>query len=180
MANTTHLANPFSIISRPTIDIFPLAFELPSRFLPFVKILKDMGLHDTLSISSGMYFLWNYQKSSGNDRLNPNELRAALEILHFIYNEIIEQQTSDLPADWQSALVVPDDGCRLVQASSSAYIDPYGSQYVKLIDSSKLNFVHRDVSDKSYLALGIRKLSDVVVEVLDLIKLYSLSLYCLS
>ncbi|KAK1419825.1 hypothetical protein QVD17_29188 [Tagetes erecta] len=143
------------------INICPIAHALPLRYLPFVKILKQLGLHDTLSISSAMMFLSGRRQKS----LNPNELRAVIKILNFICNEI-EQQKADR-SDWESELRVPDIDCKLVCPNLCVYIDPFGSQYVKYIDSSKLKLVHHDVSERLCLAFGIRKLSDVVVEELD-------------
>lgn len=165
-ANGTRLVTSSSLFARLTINLSPFAFELPSRYLPFVKILKELGLQDTLSISCAMDLLSDLQKSCGYQRLNPNELRAVMEILHFLCNETLELQKSDR-SKWESELIVPDDGCRLVHANSCVYIDPYGSRYVKYIDSSRLRFVHHDVSEKLCLAFSIRKLSDVVVEELD-------------
>lgn len=174
--NGTRLMTPSTLFSHLTIDLSPLASKLPHRYLPFIEILKELGSEDVLSISCAINILSSLKSSCGYHRLNPNELRAVIELLHFLCNETVEH-TSD--RYWQSELVVPDDNCRLVYANSSVYIDPYSSRYVKFIDSSKLKFVHHDVSERLCLAFGIKKLSDVVVEVLDLINLYFLSLYCL-
>ncbi|XP_076890119.1 uncharacterized protein LOC143541094 [Bidens hawaiensis] len=159
-ANGTRLVTSSSLFARLTINLSPFAFELPSLYLPFVKILKELGLQDTLSISSAMIILSNLQKSCGYQRLNPNELRAVMEILHFLCDETLDSK-------WESELIVPDDGCRLVHANACVYIDPYGSRYAKYIDSSRLRFVHHDVSERLCSAFHIRKLSDVVVEELD-------------
>ncbi|KAJ0674652.1 putative transcription factor C2H2 family [Helianthus annuus] len=159
-ANGTRLVTSSSLFARLTINLSPFAFELPSLYLPFVKILKELGLQDTLSISGAMVILANLQKSCGYQRLNPNELRAVMEILHFLCGETLDSNS-------ESELIVPDDGCRLVHANACVYIDPYGSRYVKYIDSSRLRFVHHDVSERLCSAFHIRKLSDVVVEELD-------------
>ncbi|KAI3696119.1 hypothetical protein L1987_79128 [Smallanthus sonchifolius] len=159
-ANGTRLVTSSSLFARLTINLSPFAFELPSLYLPFVKILKELGLQDMLSISGAMVILSNLQRSCGYQRLNPNELRAVMEILHFLCDETLD-------SNWQSELIVPDDGCRLVHANACVYIDPYGSRYVKYIDSSRLRFVHHDVSERLCLAFHIKKLSDVVVEELD-------------
>lgn len=165
-ANGTRLVTSSSLFARLTINLSPFAFELPSRYLPFVKILKELGLQDTLSISCAMDLLSDLQKSCGYQRLNPNELRAVMEILHFLCKETIELKNSD-KSNWESNLIVPDDGCRLVHANSCVYIDPYGSRFVKYIDSSRLRFIHHDVSEKLCSTFGIKKLSDVVIEELD-------------
>nr|XP_043609454.1 sacsin [Erigeron canadensis] len=159
-ANGTRLVTSGSLFARLTINLSPFVFELPSRYLPFVKILKELGLQDVLTISCAMDLLSNLQSSCGYQRLNPNELRAVMELLHFLYDE-------DIDSSWESELIVPDDGCRLVHANSCVYIDPYGSRYVRYVDSSRLRFVHPDVSERLCLAFHIRKLSDVVVEELD-------------
>lgn len=165
-ANGTRLVTASSLFARLSINLSPFAFELPSRYLPFVKILKDLGLQDMLSVPCAKDILLNLQKACGYQRLNPNELRAVMEILHFVGHKAIEPDTSDR-SNWGSEVIVPDDGCRLVHANSCIYIDSYGSRYVKYIDTSRLRFVHPDVPERLCMAFGIKKLSDVVVEELD-------------
>ncbi|KAM0042659.1 putative transcription factor C2H2 family [Helianthus debilis subsp. tardiflorus] len=167
--NGTRIATPGSLFARLSINLSPLASELPSHYLPFVKILKELGVEDMLSISCATNILSNLHKSCGCHRLNPNELHAVIELLQFLCDETIEPQTSERHG-WESELVVPDDGCRLVRPNTCVYIDPHGSQYVNYIDSLKLRFVHRDVSERLCLAFGIRKLSNVVVEELDYVE----------
>ncbi|KAL8483693.1 hypothetical protein ACS0TY_026393 [Phlomoides rotata] len=161
-ANGTRLVTASSLFARLTINLSPFAFELPSAYLPFVKILRDLGLQDSLSIASAKNLLSDLQKVCGYQRLNPNEFRAAVEILHFICDE-------DSPgiSDWESEAIVPDDGCRLVYAKSCVYIDSRGLHYIKHIDTSRLRFVHQDLPERVCETLGIRKLSDVVKEELD-------------
>nr|XP_043613326.1 uncharacterized protein LOC122585271 [Erigeron canadensis] len=166
VCNMTQLVNCSSLFYHLKIDLRPLASEIPLRFLPFVRILKELGLYETLSISSAMMLLSILKNSCRHHPLGPNELRAVIELLHFLYNEITERQNPDR-SDWESLLVVPDDSCRLAHPNSCVYIDAYGSWYVKHIDTSKLRFVHRDISERLCLTFGIRKLSDVVVEELD-------------
>lgn len=160
-ANGTRLVTASSLFARLTINLSPFAFELPSAYLPFVKILRDLGLQDTLSIASARNLLSDLQKNCGYQRLNPNEFRAAVEILHFICDE----DSPDI-SNWESEAIVPDDGCRLVYAKSCVYIDSRGLHYIKHIDTSRLRFVHQDLPERVCEALGIRKLSDVVKEVL--------------
>ncbi|KAM4120132.1 hypothetical protein ACJW30_03G110200 [Castanea mollissima] len=162
-ANGTRLVNANSLFVHLTINLSPFAFELPSLYLPFVKILKDLGLQDVLSDASAKDLLLNLQKACGYQRLNPNELRAVMEILDFVCDETVESNWSI----WKSEAIVPDDGCRLVHAKSCVYIDAFGSQYVKCINTSRLRFVHPDLSDRISTVLDIKKLSDVVIEELD-------------
>ncbi|KAL3643316.1 hypothetical protein CASFOL_014131 [Castilleja foliolosa] len=162
-ANGTRLVTASSLFARLTIHLSPFAFELPPAYLPFVKILRVLGLQDSLSVASARNLLLDLQKVSGYQRLNPNEFRAAVEILHFICDE---QNHSDI-SNWDSQAIVPDDGCRLVHAKSCVYIDSHGSHYVKHIDSSRLRFVHQDIPERVCQTLGIQKLSDVVKEELD-------------
>ncbi|KAI3817639.1 hypothetical protein L1987_11435 [Smallanthus sonchifolius] len=160
-ANGERAVRAHALVTHLKINLWPIAHELPSRYLPFVNILKQLGLQDTLSISSAMMFLSRYRRKL----LNPNELRAVIELLNFIC-DVIEQHKSDR-SDWKLKLVVPDNDCRLVRPKSCLYLDRFGSQYIKYIDSSKLRLVHHDVSERLCLAFGIRKLSDVVVEEVD-------------
>lgn len=162
-ANGTRLVKASSLFVRLTINLSPFAFELPTLYLPHVKILKELGLQDMLSVTSAKDMLFNLQKSCGYQRLNPNELRAVMEILCFIC-DVTEVDMSDSPK-MDSDAIVPDDGCRLVNAKFCVYIDSYGSRYIKFIDTSKLRFVHPGLPDKVCTVLGIRKLSDVVIEV---------------
>lgn len=163
-ANGTRLVTASSLFVRLTINLSPFAFELPSIYLPFVKILRDMGLKDMLSVTCAKDLLSNLQKACGYQRLNPNELRAVMEILHFVCDKTIEANMSDL-SNWESGAIVPDDGCRLVHAKSCVYVDSYGSWYIKHIDTARLRLVNPDVPEKICTALGIKMLSEVVVEV---------------
>lgn len=162
-ANGTRLVTASCLFTRLTINLSPFAFELPSLYLPYVNILRDLGLQDTLSISSAKTLLLNLQKACGYQRLNPNEFRAVMEIVHFICDQANTSDTSS----WHSEAVVPDNDCRLVHAKSCVYIDSYGSSYIKFIDISKLRFVHQDLPEKLCIAFGVKKLSDVVIEVLE-------------
>ncbi|KAJ8546588.1 hypothetical protein K7X08_034098 [Anisodus acutangulus] len=149
-ANGTRLVTASCLFTRLTINLSPFAFELPSLYLP----------HDTLSISFAKTLLLNLQKACGYQRLNPNEFRAVMEIVHFICDQA---NTSEM-SSWHSEAVVPDNDCRLLHAKSCVYIDSYGSSYIKFIDISKLRFVHQDLPEKLCIAFGIKKLSDVVIE----------------
>lgn len=162
-ANGTRLVTANSLFVRLTINLSPFAFELPSLYLPFVKILKNLGLQDSLSVEGAKDLLFNLQKACGYQRLNPNELRAVMEILNFICKEAAESNGSQ----WASEIIVPDDVCRLVHAKSCVYIDSYGSRIVTCIDTYKLRFVHPDLPQRLCTALGIKRLCDVVIEELD-------------
>ncbi|XP_028766970.1 sacsin [Neltuma alba] len=166
VANGTRLVTASALFVRLIINLSPFAFELPTVYLPFVKILKDLGLQETLTLSSAMDLLLNLQKACGYQHLNPNELRAVMEILNFICDQIIEGNTLDR-SNWKSEAIVPDDGCRLVHSTSCVYIDSCGSRYIKCIDISKIRFVHPDLSEQVCSVLGIKKLSEVVLEELD-------------
>lgn len=163
-ANGTRLVSANLLFARLTINLSPFAFELPTLYLPFLKILKDLGLQDMLCITSARDLLLNLQKTCGYQRLNPNELRAVLEILYFICDGPTAEDMSSGP-NWTSAAIVPDDSCRLVHAKSCVYIDSHGSRFVKCIDPSRLRFIHPDLPERFCTVLGIKKLSDVVIEV---------------
>ncbi|XP_010547716.1 PREDICTED: sacsin isoform X2 [Tarenaya hassleriana] len=165
-ANGTRLVGSSSLFVRLPINLSPFAFELPSLYLPFLKILKDLGLKDELSVGAAKEILSKLQKVCGYQRLNLNELRAVMEILHFLCDDRDKTKASDNSA-LKSDAIVPDDGCRLVHARSCVYVDSFGSRYVKYIDTSRLRFSHPNVPEKICLDLGVRKLSDVVIEELD-------------
>ncbi|KAK8486465.1 hypothetical protein V6N11_045126 [Hibiscus sabdariffa] len=165
-ANGTRLVPANSLFARLTINLAPFAFELPSLYLPFMKILKDLGLQDVLSVASAKELLLNLQQACGYQRLNPNELRAVMEILYFVCDGTVEANMLDRP-DWKSDAIIPDDGCRLIHAKTCVYIDSYGSRFVKHIDTSRLRFVHPNIPERICTFLGIKKLSEVVVEKLD-------------
>lgn len=163
VANGTRLVTPKSLFARLTINLSPFAFELPSLYLPFVKILKEIGIQEVLSLAYARDLLSNIQKSCGYQRLNPNELRAVMEILNFICNG--ETPIGSDRPDWVSDAIVPDDGCRLVLARSCVYVDPYGSQFLGNIETSRLRFSHPGLPENICLTLGIKKFSDIVIEV---------------
>ncbi|KAK9275083.1 hypothetical protein L1049_022342 [Liquidambar formosana] len=159
-ANGTRLVTANSLFVRLTINLSPFAFELPTLYLPFVKILKNLGLQDMLTVACAKDLLLYLQKACGYQHLNPNELRAVMEVLYFVCDKTIEANGSN----WKSEAIVPDDGCRLVHANSCVFIDSYGSRYIKCIDTSRIRFVHPDLPERICTAVGIKKLSDVVIE----------------
>lgn len=162
VANGTRLVTASSLFTRLIINLSPFAFELPAFCLPFLKILKDIGLQDVLSIAYAKELLVTIQRSRGYQRLNPNELRAVMEILSYICDDTQKKFDESIK---EMELIVPDDGCRLVLARSCIYIDSWGYQFVGSIDTSLLRFSHPDLSKKMCATLGIKKLSEVVVEV---------------
>lgn len=162
-ANGTRLVKASSLFARLTINLSPFCFELPSLYLPFVKVLKEMGLQDMLSVGCAKDLLSNLQRACGYQRLNPNELRAVLEILHYVSDKKIVTDKSTL----SSEAIVPDNDCRLVHGRLCVYVDSYGSQFIKHIDTSRIKLVHPDLPERICTALGIKKLSDVVIEKLD-------------
>jgi len=163
VANGTRLVPVKSLFARLTINMSPFAFELPSRYLPFVSLLREIGMQDSLTDSYARELLLDIQKACGYQRLNPNELRAVMEILDFMCSGI-NQNTTDR-SDGIIDSVIPDDGCRLVTASSCVYVDPYGSHLLSNINTSRLRFSHPDLPQNICKALGIKRLSDVIVEV---------------
>lgn len=165
VANGTRIVTAKSLFVRLTINLSPFAFELPSLYLPFVKILKELGIQEVISVDYSKDLLLSIQKSCGYQRLNPNELRAVMEILNFICDGAIQARSD--ASDWVTDAIIPDDGCRLVFARSCVFIDPHGSQLLSKIDTSRLRFTHPELSENICMVFGIKKLSDIVVEELD-------------
>ncbi|XP_066349988.1 uncharacterized protein [Miscanthus floridulus] len=165
VANGTRLVPVKSLFARLTINMSPFAFELPSRYLPFVSLLREIGMQESLTNSYARELLLDIQKACGYQRLNPNELRAVMEILDFMCHGINQSITDGSDGLFDS--VIPDDGCRLVTAASCVYVDPYGSRLLSNINTSRLRFTHPDLPQNICKALGIKKLSDVIVEELD-------------
>lgn len=163
VANGTRLVTVKSLFARLTINMSPFAFELPSLYLPFVTILREIGMQETLTNTYARELLLDIQKACGYQRLNPNELRTVMEILDFMCSGV--NQATDGSEDIFDS-VIPDDGCRLVSAVSCVYIDPYGSHLLSNIDTSRIRFAHPDLPQNICNTLGIKKLSDVIVEVL--------------
>ncbi|KAG0476036.1 hypothetical protein HPP92_012877 [Vanilla planifolia] len=163
VANGTRLVSVKSLFVRLSINLAPFAFELPSIYLPFVKILKEMELQEVLTVEYAREIIFNIQKSCGYQRLNPNELRAIMEILKFICDEYMKSSAER--SGWQFDAIVPDDGCRLVSASSCVFVDSYGSQFLGKIDTSRLRFSHPELPENICIFLGIKKISEVVIEV---------------
>ncbi|RZR99241.1 hypothetical protein BHM03_00028743 [Ensete ventricosum] len=144
VANGTRLVTVNSLFVRLMVNLSPFAFELPSLYLPFVKILKEIGMQEVLSVSYARELLLNIQKSCGYQRLNPNELRAVITVLNFMCSEV---HSTPSEVDWLSDAIIPDDGCRLVLARSCVYVDYYGSQFLSNVDTSRLRFAHPELSE---------------------------------
>lgn len=165
VANGTRLIAVKSLFARLTIDMSPFAFELPSLYLPFVAILREIGMQESLTNSYARELLLDIQKACGYQRLNPNELRAVMEILDYMCSGVNQAISDGSEGLFDS--VIPDDGCRLVSATSCVYIDPYGSHLLSSINTYKIRFAHPDLPRNICKALGIKMLSDVIVEELD-------------
>ncbi|XP_057820319.2 uncharacterized protein LOC131033191 isoform X2 [Cryptomeria japonica] len=168
IANGTRLVTASSLFVRLGVNLAPFAFELPSLYLPYVGILRDIGLQEAPTFASARALLVNIQQESGYQHLNPNELRAVLHLLQFICDEGKRSKVdgSDLLFPDHDA-VVPDEGCRLVHARVCVYVDAHGSCLLGEIDTSRLRFVNPQLSEDLCMQLGVKKLSDVVVEELD-------------
>ncbi|XP_031495485.1 uncharacterized protein LOC116261037 isoform X2 [Nymphaea colorata] len=166
VANGTRLVTANCLFVHLQINLSPLAFELPALYLPFVNILKVLGLQEVLSVACAKGLLAHMRKSWGYHSMNPNEFRAVMEILHFICNEAGQDITEESGNELDEA-IIPDDGRRLVLARSCVYIDPYGSRFISSIDVSSLRFVHPAIPERICAFLGVKKLSDIVIEELD-------------
>lgn len=165
VANGTRLAPANALYARLGMDLAPFVFELPSTYLPFVRVLRSLGMQDAPSFASMRSLLLQLQKSCGYQRLNPNELRAVLRILKFICDDSSRLKSGNHINDPTDGAVVPDDGSRLVHARGCVYVDALGTSLVGEIDTSRVRFVHTDVSEELCDMLGVRKLSNVVIEV---------------
>ncbi|KAM3391279.1 hypothetical protein ACQJBY_012755 [Aegilops geniculata] len=165
VANGTRLIEAKSLFARLTINMSPFAFELPSLYLPFVATLREIGMQESLTNSYAKELLLDIQKACGYQRLNPNELRAVMEILDYMCSGVNQPISDGSEGLFDS--VIPDDGCRLVSATSCVCIDPYGSHLLSNINTSRIRFAHPDLPQNICKALGIKRLSDVIVEELD-------------
>ncbi|KAI0491374.1 hypothetical protein KFK09_025634 [Dendrobium nobile] len=165
VANGTRFVTVTSLFVRLTTNLSPFAFELPSMYLPFVKILKEIGIHEVLTVDHARDLIMNIQNSCGYQRLNPNELRAIMEILNLICSSAIKSSSDRSENVFDH--IVPDDGCRLVSANSCVYVDSYASQFLAEIDASRIRFCHPELPENICVTLGIKKVSDVVIEELD-------------
>jgi sacsin len=165
VANGTRLVSVKSLFARPTINLSPFAFELPSRYLPFVALLRETGMQESLTNSYARELLLDIQKACSYQRLNPNELRAVMEILDFMCSGANHNTSDGSEGCYDS--VIPDDGFRLVSAALCVYVDPYGSHLLSNINTSRLRFAHSDLPQSICKGLGIKRLSDVIVEVYD-------------
>eukprot|EP01018_Ginkgo_biloba_P011710 Gb_03748 [translate_table: standard] len=168
VANGTRLVTASALYVRLGVNLAPFAFELPSLYLPYVRILRDIGLQEAPTFDSARILLVQIQQACGYQHLNPNELRAVLLILQFICEEGKRSRLdgSELLFPAQDA-VVPDEGCRLVHARACVYVDAHGSSLLGEIDTSRLRFVNPQLSEELCVQLGVKKLSDVVIEELD-------------
>jgi sacsin len=167
VSNGTRLAAAGSLYARLGMDLAPFVFELPSTYLAHVDILTSLGMKDSPTYESMQALLFQLQKSCGYQRLNPNELRAVLRILHFICDKTNRANSSvnHVIPDPAKDAVVPDNSGRLLQATACVYADSAGASLVGKIDSSRVRFVHPHVPEQLCAELGVRKLSEVIVEV---------------
>lgn len=167
VANGTRLATAKCLFARLGMDLAPFVFELPSAYLAHVDVLSTLGMKDLPTFESMRALLLYLQRSCGYQRLNPNELRAVLRILQFICDKEnrAKSMVGHMLPDPAEDAVVPDDSGRLLQARACVYADSAGASLAGEIDSTRVRFVHPHVPEDLCSELGVRKLSEVVVEV---------------
>ncbi|MCO5547273.1 hypothetical protein L7F22_000720 [Adiantum nelumboides] len=164
IANGTRLCLPSRIFLHLEMNLAPFMFQLPNSYLPFVKLLTELGMEESPTLSRLQALLSHVKNASGYQRLNPNELCAVMKLLkHLCKVTTSENQHHLLTRD----SVVLDDAGRLLHAQACVYIDASASTMVSKIDTSRLRFVHPYLHLDHCICLGVRKLSEVVMEVLD-------------
>lgn len=164
VSNGTRLCPANRIFVRLEMNLAPFVFQLPSSYLPYVKLLMELGMQEFPTFDSMKKILLQMQDACGYQHLNPNELRAVFQILNFICEYAANNDQNHKVAN---GAVVPDDEGRLVHAQACVYVDALGSAIVNKINTSKLKFSHPHLPEDHCIQLGIRKLSEVVVEVLN-------------
>ncbi|KAG0589167.1 hypothetical protein KC19_1G000400 [Ceratodon purpureus] len=169
VANGTRLAAAGSLFARLGMDLVPFVFELPSAYLAYVDVLTSLRMKDSPTFESMRSLLLQLQRTCGYQRLNPNELQAVLRILTFVCDKSnrVRTMTSHVIPDPAEDAIVPDDSGRLLQARACVYIDSAGASLVGEIDSSLVRFVHPHVTEQLCVELGVRKLSEIIIEELD-------------
>ncbi|GJP36742.1 hypothetical protein CLOM_g21216 [Closterium sp. NIES-68] len=181
VANGTRLVPASALFARLGPDLAPYLFELPRRFLPFSQLLVDLGMHDSPSPSALSSFLSALHRSSGGQRLNPNELRAVLNILRLVC-EGEEGKGGGaggggrggrgggggfISPSLLSHAVIPDDSCRLVPAHTCVMVDPAAIFVANEIDPRCLRLAHPLLPPSHATKLGIPSLSQVIEQELD-------------
>ena len=86
-ANGTRLVAASSLYIRLGLDLTPFAFELPGTFLPYTRMLTQLGMRDAPTPAGMRELLLQLQRATGYQRLNPNELRAVIRTINFICGE---------------------------------------------------------------------------------------------
>ncbi|KAI5066266.1 hypothetical protein GOP47_0018890 [Adiantum capillus-veneris] len=164
IANGTRLCLASRIFLHLEMNLAPFVFQLPNSYLPFVKLLTELGMQESPTFSRMQSLLNHVQNASGYQRLNPNELCAVMRVLDYMCKDIGSDNQHHHSTDNS---VVPDDAGRLLHARACVYIDASASAMVSRIDTSRFRFVHPYLRLEYCICLGVRKLSEVVEEVID-------------
>eukprot|EP00850_Spirogloea_muscicola_P024010 SM000422S15899 [mRNA] locus=s422:514:20866:+ [translate_table: standard] len=168
VANGTRLVPPSAIYAKLTVDLMPLAFQLPSQYLAYSRCLAALGMREVLTLSGARELLLALQRACGYQRLNPNELLATLKLLQYTTSALANSEQGAARRPREAIAVVPDATCRLVSAAACVYVDSSGARLLCEIDTAAVRFVHTLLKEPVCLRLGVRRLSDVVQEVLDM------------
>ena len=164
VSNASRLAAPESLFIRCSVNIEPLAFELPPQFAAHAGIMRGLGTRDAPTPGDIAAMLRSAARASGSKPLGPNELQAALRCAVVLADALHRDTEVPIP-DAQGVLVPARDCVRLSGAKPSTR---RWALHAVDAGAQQLRFVHPQLgaAPRVCVGLGVPSLGDVVVETL--------------
>ena len=138
-------------------QVSPLLFEVPRVFGAYDSLLRNLGASDRPSVLRVLNVLNELKDDLGNCPLNPNELRAVVNMLRMMI------ETRDEEIEQMSKICVPDVNSVLIQRQYVLYVDDL-SLAKRVQHFSSLRFASPMLTRNDCESLGIKKLTEVVHE----------------
>eukprot|EP00798_Chlamydomonas_sp_ICE-L_P006706 gene6706-3376_t len=182
VANAIRLVPPTSLFIRLRDDLSPFAYELPpslsahlellkelgAKDEPPMQLLEELGAKDEPPMQALLDALHQLQHSAGHTALNANQCYAVVSLLGYLATR---RNTADVA--WLQTAIARDGvlllsaGARLIAPRRSVYVAAGGSRLLGRIDTTRLTFVHPQISESVATWLGCLALQDTVEEVID-------------
>ncbi len=141
-------------------QVSPLLFEVPRVFGAYDSLLRNLGASDRPSVLRVLNVLNELKDDLGECPLNPNELRAVVNMLRMMI------ETRDEKMEQMSKICVPDMNSVLIQRQYVLYVDDL-SLAKRVQHFSSLRFASPMLTRNDCESLGIKKLTEVVHEEIE-------------
>jgi len=155
----TTLVRPNRLFFRLSKDLAPFFYEVPRAFGAYDVLLRNLGVRESPKSGDYALSLTELNREIGTARLNANELKSVVEVVHLVASN------DDTTA--QDAVFAPDLRGKLVNINLLLQNDRPWLVNSRRLDMNRIHLAHPKLSKEICDRLHIRALSHQVQEVLD-------------